>query len=238
MKHSTNYVVMFTVGMTSIVALILAGMFTFLKPTHDINEALYNKKQILGALNAPLGIDANTLSNEEVAKYFESAEQVVVNAKGEVVEGVKAENVKMEQEEKKAEADRNYPVFIMNNGDKKYYILTVRGNGLWDKIWGWIALEEDLNTVAGAAFGHKGETPGLGAEIKDNAAFKKQFTGEKIYNEAGEYVSVAVVKGGTDKANLHGVDAISGATVTCVGASDMLYKGIKFYEPYLKSITK
>lgn len=229
---------MFTVGMTSIVALILAGMFTFLKPTHDVNEALYNKKQILGALNTPLGIDANTLSNEQVAKYFESAEQVVVNAKGKIIEGVKAEDVKMEQEEKKAEAARNYPVFIMNNDGKKYYILTVRGNGLWDKIWGWIALEEDLNTVAGAAFGHKGETPGLGAEIKDNAAFKKQFTGEKIYNEAGEYVSVAVIKGGADPSNLHGVDAISGATVTCVGASDMIYEGIKFYEPYLKSIKK
>lgn len=229
---------MFTVGMTSIVALILAGMFTFLKPIHDVNEALYNKKQILGALNAPLGIVADNLSNEEVAKYFESGEQVVVNNKGEVIEGVKAEDIKMEKEEKKAEAERRYPVFIMNNDGKKYYILTVRGNGLWDKIWGWIALESDLNTVAGAAFGHKGETPGLGAEIKDNNGFKKQFTGEKIYNDKGEYVSVAVVKGGTDKSNLHGVDAISGATVTCVGASDMIYKGIKLYEPYLKSIKK
>lgn len=229
---------MFTVGMTSIVALILAGMFTFLKPIHDVNEALYNKKQILGALNAPLGIVADNLSNEEIAKYFESGEQVVVNNKGEVIEGVKAEDIKMEKEEKKAEAERRYPVFIMNNDGKKYYILTVRGNGLWDKIWGWIALESDLNTVAGAAFGHKGETPGLGAEIKDNNGFKKQFTGEKIYNDKGEYVSVAVVKGGTDKSNLHGVDAISGATVTCVGASDMIYKGIKLYEPYLKSIKK
>ncbi|NJN77026.1 MAG: NADH:ubiquinone reductase (Na(+)-transporting) subunit C [Saprospiraceae bacterium] len=229
---------MFTVGMTSIVALILAGMFTFLKPVHDVNEALYNKKQILGALNSPLGINADALSNEEVAKYFDNVEQVVVNNKGEVIEGVKAEDVKMEKEEKKAEADRKYPVFIMDNDGKKYYILTVRGNGLWDKIWGWIALESDLNTVAGAAFGHKGETPGLGAEIKDNAGFKKQFTGEKLYNDAGEYVSVAVVKGGADPSNVHGVDAISGATVTCVGASDMIYKGIKFYEPYLKSIKK
>jgi Na+-transporting NADH:ubiquinone oxidoreductase subunit C len=222
--------------MTSIVALILAGMFTFLKPTHDANEALYNKKQILGALNSPLEIDANALSNEEVAKYFESAEQVVVNSKGKVVAGVKAEDVSMEKEEKKAVENRNLPVFIMNNDGKKYYILTVRGNGLWDKIWGWIALESDLNTVAGAAFGHKGETPGLGAEIKDNAGFKKQFAGEKIYNEAGEYVSVAVVKGGADPSNIHGVDGISGATVTCVGASDMIYDGIKMYEPYLKSI--
>lgn len=237
MQHSTSQVVMFTVGMTSIVALLLAGMFTFLKPVHDTNEALYNKKQILGALNAPLGIIADNLTDAQVAKYFENVEQLVVDSKGKVVDGIKAEEVNMEKEEKKSVTDRKYPVFIMNNEGEKYYILSVRGNGLWDKIWGWIALESDLNTVAGAAFGHKGETPGLGAEIKDNAGWKAQFAGEKIYNDAGEYVSVDIVKGGADPADINGVDAISGATVTCVGAAEMLYKGIEFYLPYLNSIS-
>lgn len=237
MQHSTSQVVMFTVGMTSIVALLLAGMFTFLKPVHDTNEALYNKKQILGALNAPLEITADNLTDEEVEKYFENVEQLVVNSKGEPIEGIKAEDVKMEKQEKKAVEDRQFPVFIMNNKGEKYYILSVRGNGLWDKIWGWIALESDLNTVAGAAFGHKAETPGLGAEIKDNAGWKAQFAGEKIYNDAGEFVSVDIVKGGADPTNENAVDAISGATVTCVGAADMLYNGIELYLPYLNSIS-
>lgn len=229
---------MFTVGMTSIVALLLAGMFTFLKPVHDTNEALYNKKQILGALNAPLGINADDLSDEEVEEYFKKVEQLVVNSKGKPVENIKAEKVNMEKEEKKAIADRNLPVFIMDNDGKKYYVLSVRGNGLWDKIWGWIAIESDLNTVAGAAFGHKAETPGLGAEIKDNKAWKAQFAGEKIYNDAGEYVSVDIVKGGADPTNVNGVDAISGATVTCVGAAVMLKDGIEMYLPYLNTIKK
>lgn len=237
MQHSTSQVVMFTVVMTSVVALLLAGMFTFLKPVHDTNEALYNKKQILGALNAPLEINADDLSDEEVAKYFENVEQLVVNSKGEPVEGIKAEDVKMEKEEKKPVAERNFPVFIMNNNGEKYYILTVRGNGLWDKIWGWIALESDLNTVAGAAFGHKAETPGLGAEIKDNAGWKAQFAGEQIYNKDNEYVSVDIVKGGADPMNKNGVDAISGATVTCVGAADMIRDGVALYLPYLNSIS-
>lgn len=237
MQHSTSQVVMFTVGMTSIVALLLAGMFTFLKPVHDTNEALYNKKQILGALNAPLEINADNLTDAEVAKYFENVDQLVVNSKGEPVEGIKAEDVNMEKEEKKAVADRNFPVFIMNNKGEKYYILSVRGNGLWDKIWGWVALESDLNTVAGAAFGHKAETPGLGAEIKDNAAWKAQFAGEQIYNANGEYVSVDIVKGGADPSNKNGVDGISGATVTCVGAADMIHDGIALYLPYLNSIS-
>ncbi|MGB1121397.1 MAG: NADH:ubiquinone reductase (Na(+)-transporting) subunit C [Saprospiraceae bacterium] len=237
MQHSTSQVVMFTVGMTSIVALLLAGMFTFLKPVHDTNEALYNKKQILGALNAPLEITADNLTDEEVGQYFENVEQLVVNSKGELIEGVKAEDVNMEKEEKKAVEDRQFPVFIMNNKGEKYYILTVRGNGLWDKIWGWVALESDLNTVAGAAFGHKAETPGLGAEIKDNAGWKAQFVGEQIYDKSGEYVSVDIVKGGADPMNKNGVDAISGATVTCVGAAEMIHNGIALYLPYLNSIS-
>ena len=229
---------MFTVGMTSIVALLLAGMFTFLKPIHDVNEALYNKKQILGALNAPLGINADNLTDVEVETYFKDVEQLVVNSEGKPVEGTKAEDVKMEKEEKKDLKDRKFPVFIMDKDGQKYYILSVRGNGLWDKIWGWIALESDLNTVAGAAFGHKAETPGLGAEIKDNAAWKAQFAGEKIYDKDGNFVSVDVVKGGADPLNENGVDAISGATVTCVGAADMIHDGILLYQPYLKTIEK
>ncbi len=229
---------MFTVGMTSIVALLLAGMFTFLKPIHDANEALYNKKQILGALNTPLAINADDLSDAEVEEYFKSVQQTVVDYQGNPIENVKAEEVNMEKQEKKAIEDRQFPVFIMEYEGKKYYILSVRGNGLWDKIWGWIALEADVNTIAGTAFGHKAETPGLGAEIKDNASFKKNFEGKKIYKDDGEFVSVAVRKGGVAKNDPHAIDIISGATVTSVGVSEMLYKGIKLYEPYLETLPK
>lgn len=228
---------MFTVGMTSIVALLLAGMFTFLKPIHDTNEALYNKKQILGALNTPLNINANNLTDAEVEEYFKNVEQTVVDFQGNPIEGIKAEDVNMEKQEKKAMENRQFPVFIMNYEGKKYYILSVRGNGLWDKIWGWIAIEGDVNTIAGAAFGHKAETPGLGAEIQDNTSFKKKFEGKQLYKD-GEFVSVKLKKGGVNPNNPHAIDIISGATVTSVGVSDMLYSGIKMYEPYLETLPK
>ena len=77
----------------------------------------------------------------------------------------------------------------------KFILVSVRGSGLWDEIWGSIALEDDFNTITGATFDHKGETPGLGAEIKDNPKFPSQFVGKKIYDENGEYVSVQVKKG-------------------------------------------
>lgn len=223
--------------MTTIVAVVLAGLFTGLKPIHDANEAVYNKRQILGSVKAKLGVkDVATLSDAQVEEYFGKAEQLVVDHTGKVLDtDVKAEDIKMEQEEKKALAERKFPVFIMSTDKGKCYILTVRGNGLWDKIWGWIALEEDLNTIAGVAFGHKGETPGLGAEIKDNTAFPASFIGTKIYDGDKEYVSVAVRKGGAvDK--LHEVDGISGATITCDGVTDMMKDGIAYYMPYLKSL--
>ncbi|HHS95124.1 MAG TPA: NADH:ubiquinone reductase (Na(+)-transporting) subunit C, partial [Phaeodactylibacter sp.] len=152
--------------------------------------------------------------------------------------GGRPEDIDMAKEKKKAEAERIFPIYIYNNNGKNYYIVALRGNGLWDEIWGYIALDSDLNTILGASFDHKGETPGLGAEIKDNPAFSKNFKGKKIYDERGEYVSVKVVKGGAKKGDLHGVDGISGATVTGDGVSEMLQKGMRYYEAYFKKLKK
>ena len=89
--------------------------------------------------------------------------------------------------------------------------------------------------MAGASFDHKGETPGLGAEIKDNPAFSKQFKGRKLYDADGNYTSIVVRKGGA-KNKTHEVDGISGATVTADGVGEMLYRGIKYYEPYFNQL--
>lgn len=106
-------------------------------------------------------------------------------------------DIDLGKENKKPADQRVFPLFIFKSADNKTYnILYTRGKGLWDEIWGYITLDSDLNTIAGQAFDHKGETPGLGAEIKDNKSWYTQFTGKKLYNEAGEYKSVAVVKGG------------------------------------------
>ena len=142
----------------------------------------------------------------------------------------------MAKEKKKEEADRLLPLYIFNkSADEQFYILSVRGNGLWDEIWGCLAINDDLTTVMGAAFDHKGETPGLGAEIKDNPSFKNQFANKKIYAEDGTYTSVYVRKGGA-KNLTYEVDGISGATVTADGVSEMLNRGIKYYEPYFEKI--
>lgn len=237
--HTTNYVIGFIVALTAVVAILLTGLREATLPSAQRNEEIFEKRAVLAAVNDYLPEDkvVNDLSDQEVAQIFEQqVEQVVLDMEGEVVEGIMAEQVNMAKERKKPEPERLLPLFIYEQDGNQYYIVKVRGNGLWDEIWGNIALESDLNTIAGASFDHQGETPGLGAEIKDNPAFSEQFKGKKIYDE-GEYVSVTVVKGGA-KGWEHGVDGISGATVTADGVSEMLYRGIKYYEPYFKQISR
>ena len=235
----TGYIVLFTLGMTVLVALLLSALFYGTREQALINEDVFNKRAILSAINDHLDTKSDDLSDEEVINIFNTkVEQVVLNMDGEVVDGIMAEKVDMAKEKKKPEADRQLPLYVYNKeGGDKFYIVSVRGSGLWDEIWGCVALGSDFTTVAGSSFDHKGETPGLGAEIKDNPSFSKQFKGRKIYDASGNYTSVIVRKGGA-KDKTHEVDGISGATVTADGVGEMLYRGIKYYEPYFNQLRK
>lgn len=224
--------------MTTIVAIILAGLFSVLKGIHSENEAIFNKRAILKALGDNLGQKVDDLSDEQVTTIFkDQVQQFSLNMSGEVQENILAEKIDMKKEKKKPEADRTLPLFVFEKEGQKYYIISVRGNGLWDEIWGNIALKSDMNTIAGVSFDHQGETPGLGAEIKDNPTFPSQFKDTKIYDDAGVYRSITVRKGGR-KNKIHEVDGISGATVTADGVTEMLIRGIKYYEPYFNKIKK
>jgi len=223
--------------MTLVVSIVLAFVVKGFEPMHQANEEVFKKREILGAIKEQLGGDLTTMSDKEVLDLFASkVEQVVLDAAGKPVEGEKAENISMAAEEKKPMETRHYPLFIYKGDKGNLYLTSVRGMGLWDKIWGTIAISDDFITVVGASFGHLAETPGLGAEIKDNPNFPKQFNGKTIYKE-GQYVSVGVIKGGA-KDPAHQVDAISGATMTSIGVNDMLYKGLKPYLPYFESLKK
>lgn len=229
--HNTRYIVIFVAILTSVVALVLSLLATGLKPIHERNEAIYNKKGILTAIETHLGQPVKEMTDDQIQEIFDNQiTQEVIDMEGNAMSGIMAEDIKMRDEKKKPLQDRQLPVYIFN-GKEKLYIVSVRGNGLWDEIWGSVALEGDFVTVAGATFDHQGETPGLGAEIKDNPGFSKQFIGKKIYDDRGDYTSITVMKGPIKVAD-HQVDGISGATITCNGVSDMLQEGIKYYEPY------
>lgn len=228
-------VIMFVLILTSVVAVSLTGLRELTKETAELNEAIFNKRAVLKAVEPKLDTKVEDMSDDQVLEIFSSqVKQITLDMKGDIVEGTLAEKVDMKKEKKKPEAERIIPLFIYEKDNKPNYIMSVRGSGLWDDIWGNIAVDSDMNTVVGAAFDHQGETPGLGAEIKDNPSFPNQFGGRKLYKD-GEYVSIKVRKGGA-KDKTYEVDGISGATVTADGVSEMLYRGLKYYEPYFKKL--
>ncbi len=236
--YSNKYITVYTVIMTLIVSVVLAVIVTGLRPIHEANEVVFKKRDILSAIKEHLGADLDKMSDQEVLALFDqSIEQITLDANGKPVEGVQAESIDMAKEEKKPASERLYPLYVFKGSTGSFYLASVRGNGLWDKIWGTIAFKDDFNTIAGVSFDHVTETAGLGAEIKDNPAFKQQFIGRQIYDKSGDYVSVAVVKGGVKKPD-HQVDAIAGATITCNGVTEMMDNGLKVYLPYFKSLKK
>lgn len=225
--NSNKYTIGFSIVMVVIVALLLAFASEGLKPMQNQNIEREKMQNILKSVGVEVTRDE---AKDAFNKYI--TEQIVLNDKGEQIEGdaFKVDVLK----EYKSGGQKNFPIFIYENEGSKKYIIPLVGKGLWGPIWGYIALEEDKNTVAGATFDHKGETPGLGAEI-NQGWFQEPFVGKKVFDESGEYQSIKVVKGGATEGNKHAVDAISGGTITGNGVTEMLVRTLKIYEPYLKS---
>ena len=126
------------------------------------------------------------------------------------------------------------PVYIFNVNGQIIRVVPCYGAGLWGPIWGYLAFTEDMNTIDGAVFDHKGETPGLGAEIA-LPKFYEPFKGKQILDENGDFVSISVVKGGA-KGDIHGVDAISGGTITSKALENTMRTWLSFYRPYFTNV--
>ena len=190
--------------MVIIVAFLLAFIFQALKPMQDVNVALDKKKQILASLNI-----RDLANNEAEAKYGEVVKKEVTIGDGLMLYDCQVDG-------------------------KQKYVVPVRGMGLWGPIWGYVALDEDKNTIYGAYFNHESETAGLGAEIKDSRAWQDQFRGKKVFAADGETVAIAVKKKADVKNPESECDAVTGATLTSDGVSLMLQESFAKYKSFLK----
>ena len=230
--NANGYTLIYSVVIVVVVAFLLAFVFKALKPMQDVNVALDKKKQLLYAL------DVRDITDEEAAaKYKELVlADEIIDVNGNVL--------------KKGEQGGEKAGFLLNSADYKAgrlalyicrvngqtkYILPIYGMGLWGPISGYIALNDDKNTVYGAYFNHEGETAGLGAEIKDNQAWQEQFRGKKIFAKDGQHnkVALSVVKQIEDPTTQ--VDVVTGATLTSNGVTDMLAEGLSKYLVFLTS---
>jgi Na+-transporting NADH:ubiquinone oxidoreductase subunit C len=226
-KESNTYTLIYAVIVVIVVAVMLAYSSESLRPLQARNEAIDKIRQMLTSINV-----ASTRANAEqlFEKYI--VDSYLVNYQGEKVIG-DAFKAELSYELKSPEDVQKFPVFeALIDGNKKY-ILSVHGSGLWGPIWGFIALDDDKNTVFGASFDHEGETPGLGSEI-NTPHFEHEFIGKKFFNADNKFTSIAVVKAGRSAQGQDYVDGISGGTITSQAVGAMLKSSIEAYESFLR----
>jgi len=246
---SNRYIFIYSSVMVIVVAAILSTAANLLKPFQERNIRVERIQAILTSASiSSTKTDAEELYNQYIV------EELVLDPEGDIlsiykdgifdVGTVRAFDVNLKNELKIKTAYENdkskpapkFPIFKCVKDGNTYFIIPLYGKGLWGPIYGNIAFADDLNTIVGAKFGHDKETPGLGAEI-DTKGFGDQFIGKTIFDDAGDFTSVEVVKGGVANSNInpaHGVDAISGGTITSNAVTDMLRDCLSSYVPYIK----
>jgi Na+-transporting NADH:ubiquinone oxidoreductase subunit C len=227
--NSNAYTYTFATVMVVVVAVLLSGASLGLKSKQASNISQEKKQSIL----ASIGIEVDR--SESDAAFGEYIKQSLTLQGGTVVseDASAAFDIDMAAAIKAGNMDRSVPLYVAEKEGDTFYIIPMRGKGLWGPVWGYLALERDGNTVVGATFDHKSETPGLGAEIT-TPMFTDQFPGKKI-SEAGMFKSISVVKAGTSAGD-YAVDGISGGTITSNGVNDMLTDCLAPYAEYFKNI--
>lgn len=227
--NSNTYTIIYS-SIIVVVAFLMAFVFQALKPAQDANVALDKKKQILAALNI------RDLTDEQAAAEYakDITADKIIDATGKTVskgsEGGEESGFKLNSADYKA---GKLALFVCKvNGETKY-VMPVYGMGLWGPIWGYIAVNADKTTVFGAYFNHESETAGLGAEIKDNAAWQEQFKGKKIFKNGSDNVALSVLKKSDVKDPTTQCDGVTGATLTSNGVSAMLKDCLSKYKTFL-----
>lgn len=241
--EKNSYTVIFSTIMVVIVGSVLAFFASSLSGKISENERLEKQQNILYAMGVNENVDEGSVHfipadrvADEFAKYIK--EQLVIEG-DQVTKNDEAYLIDLNKQETEAKAGktRKLPLFIGEKDGKTYYIIPMRGKGLWDAIWGFMSLDSNM-VVQGVYFDHAGETPGLGANIKERY-FMDDFTGESIL-DGNRFSGITVAKGNNDPTNErkddNAVDALAGSTITGDGVSAMIRSTVNLYKPYLETI--
>ncbi len=242
-----SYTVLFAVIMVLVVGSLLAGIAQGLSGKISENQRFEKQQNILytmGVNNNTGTSDVTFIPTNEVEAAFHKfiTHQLVIQGDS-VTEDPNAYLIDIKHEESLAKENKDYqrrlPLFIGEKDGSTLYIIPMRGKGLWDAIWGFVAVDKDF-VVRGVYFDHAGETPGLGANIKERF-FMDNFEGEEIM-KGDVFKGIDVAKGNNDPTNARKndqkVDALAGATITGDGVSAMIKKDVALYIPYLKKLNK
>ncbi|ELB2076718.1 Na(+)-translocating NADH-quinone reductase subunit C [Vibrio parahaemolyticus] len=240
------------IGLSLVCSIIVSTAAVGLRDKQKANAVLDKQSKIVEVA----GIEANGKKVPELyAEYIEP--RLVDFATGEFVEeaadGSKAANydqrkaakdnatsIKLTADQDKAKIIRRANtgiVYLVKNGDDvSKVIIPVHGNGLWSMMYAFVAVETDGNTVSGITYYEQGETPGLGGEV-ENPSWRAQWVGKKLFDE-NHKPAIKVVKGGAPAGSEHGVDGLSGATLTGNGVQGTFdfWLGDMGFGPFLAKV--
>ena len=227
----------YTFGFAAVMVVVVASVLAFAATSLQDLQAENVRKEKMQNILATIGIEIDREAAEaKFNEYIES--QLSLRKDGTIDPSVNAfSDINLAIEVKKNSDEQRFPLYVANVDNEKYYIIPLRGAGLWDAIWGYISLKSDKNTIKGVVFDHKAETAGLGAEITQQW-FQDRFIDEKVFAKDGKLMGIVVSKTNNDPNNLdkddHEVDAISGATITGDGVTDMISERLQYYIPYFE----
>lgn len=227
---SNAYTITYAVVIAVIVAFLLAFISSSLKARQDENVALDKKKQILASLNV------RDVDNEEASALYDKmivADRIIAEDGSVVAEGRQGGTNDGFLCNGGSMKEGKLALYVCDVDGQTKYVIPVYGMGLWGGISGYIALNEDRQTVYGAYFNHESETAGLGAEIKDSKAWQDQFKGKNVFAEGKSDIALSVLKKSDIKNPATECEAVTGATLTSVGVSDMIHDCLSKYTNFL-----
>ena len=224
--NSNSYTIIYASVMVIVVAFILAFTSAALSERQQKNERLDKMKQILSSLNIQASSD-----NEAEALFYEKVKNdQIINSVGEVLAEKGGFEIVVKKELAEPLENRQLPLYVCDIDGETKYVLPLYGSGLWGALWGYVALNDDKDTVYGIYFSHESETPGLGAEIAD-PHFQDQFTGKLLMKDNN--IALSVVKSGRVSDATYQVDGITGGTITSNGVDEMLKRCLGQYNVFL-----
>jgi len=229
-KNSNGYTFTFAILMVVVVGTLLAVASQGLKSRQDKNTS---DKKMINILSA-IKVEA-TRENAQVMFDTYVVESKIISGKDISAAAFDVDIQKEFRDKNLKLSDRNYPMYICEKNGSRYYVIPVVGTGLWGPIWGFVALESDYKTIYGATFDHKGETPGLGAEIKQGS-YSDQYAGEMVADTSGTFLPIVVVKDGSGKGMNSKVDGITGGTITSKGVEEMTTRTLAVYVNYFNAL--
>ena len=242
--EKNTYTLLFAVGLVVIVGTLLAAIDSSLKDKIRINKILEKQQNILYAIgiNENEGNSVNFIAADKAEQEFNKyiTKQIYIQG-NQVIEDDKAYLIDVKKQKalaKDPSHKRKLPLFIANKDGRNLYVAPIRGKGLWDAIWAYVSVDENM-IIRGIYFDHKAETPGLGANIKQRF-FMDDFIGESLLDNKGNFKGVTVSKTNLDPKNEdkydNEVDAIAGSTITGDGVTAMIRSDLSLYQPYFNSL--